>query len=156
MVEVRGINEIQAAGWGALFCVGITVGRFLSGFMTMKFAPRQMVNISKVVMIIGALLLLVPSTPVMVCALVIFGLGCAPVYPNIIQDTPINYGEENSQAAIGVQMASAYVGTTFVPTFFGAAANAWGYSIMPAAVLVLTLAMCLLHRMQMRVVDARK
>lgn len=156
MVEVRGVNPIQAASWGALFCMGITVGRGLSGFMTMKFSPRQMVSISKAVMLVGAALLFVPSTPVMVCALVIFGLGCAPVYPNIIQDTPINYGEENSQAAIGVQMASAYVGTTFVPTVFGAVANALGYGVMPVAVLAITLAMCALHGAQMRIVDARR
>ena len=156
MVEARSVDPIQAASWGALFCLGITVGRGLSGFMTMKFTPRQMVNISKAVMLLGAALLFVPSTLVMVCALVIFGLGCAPVYPNIIQDTPINYGEENSQAAIGVQMASAYVGTTFVPTLFGAVANVLGYGVMPVAVLVLTLAMCALHGAQMRIVDARK
>ena len=156
MVEVRGVSEIQAASWGALYCLGITAGRGLSGFMTMKFTPRQMVNISKAVMLAGAALLFVPSTTVMVGALVIFGLGCAPVYPNIIQDTPVNYGEENSQAAVGVQMASAYVGTTFVPTVFGVMANALGYGVMPVAVLAITLAMCALHGAQMRIVDARR
>lgn len=156
MVLARGVNEIQAASWGALYCMGLTAGRALSGFMTMKFTPRQMIGISKVVMLIGIALLFVPSTQVMVAALVIFGLGCAPMYPNIIQDTPRNYGKENSQAAIGVQMASAYVGTTFMPTIFGAVAGVVGYGILPAVLLVMTLLMCVMHRMQMQIVDGRK
>lgn len=156
MVLARGVNEIQAASWGALYCMGLTAGRALSGFMTMKFTPRQMIGISKVVMLIGIALLFVPSTQVMVAAMVIFGIGCAPMYPNIIQDTPRNYGKENSQAAIGVQMASAYVGTTFMPTIFGAVAGVVGYGILPAVLLVMTLLMCVMHRMQMRIVDGRK
>ena len=136
MVEARGVDEIQAASWGALYCIGITVGRGLSGFMTYRFSPKQMVYISAAVMVLGSLLLFVPVVPVMVAGLIVFGLGCAPVYPNMIQDTPLNFGAENSQAVIGAQMASAYVGTTCLPTIFGALADALGYGILPVFALM--------------------
>lgn len=136
MVEARGVDAIQAASWGALYCIGITVGRGLSGFMTYRFSPKQMVYISAAVMVAGAVLLFVPAVPVMVAGLVVFGLGCAPVYPNMIQDTPLNFGAENSQAVIGAQMASAYVGTTCMPTIFGALADTLGYGILPVFALV--------------------
>ena len=90
---------------------------------------------------LGLVLMLVPARGAMIAAFVLCGLGCAPIYPNIIQDTPVNYGAENSQAAVGVQMASAYIGSTFMPTIFGAMAGVIGYGALPAVILVLTAVM---------------
>ncbi|MDO4484904.1 MAG: MFS transporter, partial [Clostridia bacterium] len=78
-----------------------------------------------------------------------------PVYPNIVQDTPRNYGAENSQAVIGVQMAFAYIGSLFMPTIFGWIAELLGYGILPVFSLVLTAVMIALFGSQQRIVDAR-
>ena len=75
---------------------------------------------------------------------IIIGLGCAPVYPCIIHSTPYNFGAENSQGIIGIQMASAYVGSTFMPPIFGLIANHISLQLMPiylAAFLTLLLVM---------------
>ena len=69
-----------------------------------------------------------------ICALigfVVVGLGCAPVYPSIIHATPANFGQEHSQAVIGVEMASAYVGTTFMPPLFGLIAQYADIGFLP-------------------------
>ena len=61
----------------------------------------------------------------------VVGLGFAPIYPSIIHATPAHFGRDNSQAVIGIQMASAYVGSTFSPLLFGLLAGAAGLRAMP-------------------------
>ena len=153
MVEARGNAEDTAASFGALFCIGITVGRAASGFMTLRFSPKQMVRLGQAVSAAGCLMLFAPVNVVMLAGVIVCGLGCAPVYPNIIQDTPVNYGAENSQAAIGVQMAAAYVGSTFVPTLFGWLANAAGYGVLPLFALAVTALQAAMFAMQKRAVE---
>ena len=130
---VRGIRAETAASFASLFYLGITFGRFLCGFVADRMGDRRMIRVGIAVMALGALLILLPL-PFDLCALlglVIFGLGCAPVYPSIIHATPANFGRENSQAIIGVQMASAYVGSTFMPPLFGLIAQHVSLKLYP-------------------------
>ena len=64
------------------------------------------------------------------------GLGCAPIYPSIIHSTPDNFGRENSQAVIGIQTASAYLGSTFMPPVFGLLAAHVSISLYPVYLLL--------------------
>ena len=155
LVMVRGVGEVQAAAFGTLFCIGMTVGRAASGFMTIRFTPEQMVRIGQAVLVAGCVMLLVPVNAIAFAGVVVCGLGCAPVYPNIMQDTPVNFGAENSQAAIGVQMACAYVGSMFMPTVFATIADVTGYALLPFFVLALAVIMLLLFNVQKRIVKNR-
>lgn len=155
MVMARGMDAAAAASMGGLFFIGLTAGRGVSGFIAMKLTPRQMVRLGQVLMALGGLLLFVPGQSVALFGLLFMGIGCAPVYPNIVQDTPRNYGAENSQAVIGVQMAFAYIGSLCMPTVFGWLAEALGYGVLPVFSLALTAAMVLLYNAQQRIVDAR-
>ena len=155
LVMVRGMDAARAASMGGLFFIGITAGRGVSGFIAMKLKPRQMVRLGQTLMTAAGVLLLVPGTAVTLAGILLMGLGCAPVYPNIVQDTPRNYGAENSQAVIGVQMAFAYIGSLFMPTIFGWIASALGYGILPVFALVFTAVMIALFNSQQRIVDAR-
>ena len=155
LVMARGLDAAAAASMGGLFFIGMTVGRGVSGFIAMKLCPKQMVRLGQVMMVLGALLLFVPGQNIAVFGLLFMGLGCTPVYPNIVQDTPRNYGAENSQAVIGVQMAFAYVGSLCMPTVFGWIAEAVGYGALPVFSLAFTAAMVLLYNGQQRIVDAR-
>lgn len=132
-VEVKGISAERAAIFASLFYIGITVGRFINGFVTDKLGDRRMIIIGTCILACGIVLLLIPvkAYVVSVVGFVVIGLGCAPVYPCIIHSTPSNFGEENSGAIIGIQMASAYVGSTFVPPLFGLLGNAIGFGILP-------------------------
>ena len=133
LVGVRGISPEVAAQFASLFYLGITFGRFLNGFIADRMGDRRMIRVGIGVMALGALLILLPlsSDLFALAGLVIFGLGCAPVYPSIIHSTPANFGKENSQAIIGIQMASAYVGSTFMPPLFGLIAQHLSLKLFP-------------------------
>ena len=138
LVGAKGISAERAAAYAALFCSGITLGRFLAGFVTEKLGDHKMIRLGTTILLAGcaAVLLPIPSDTAALAGLVVMGIGCAPVYPSIIHATPANFGEKNSQAIIGIQMASAYVGSTFMPPVFGLIANHISITLLPAYVLI--------------------
>ena len=131
--EVKGIPAERAASFAALFYIGITAGRFLSGFITDRLGDRKMIILGTCVLSLGILMLFIPVSSYIAAfiAFLVIGFGCAPIYPCIIHSTPYNFGAENSGAIIGIQMASAYVGSTFIPPLFGLIGNKIGFSVMP-------------------------
>ena len=154
--QVRGVDEATAASFGAMFYIGITVGRAISGFMAMKLLPKQMVRVGQALLALGCIFMMIPAGSTLSgIGLVVCGLGCAPIYPNIIQDTPVNYGTENSQAAIGVQMAFAYVGSTFLPSIFGALAGVGGYGLLPYFAIGICVLMTVLFGIQKKIVETK-
>ena len=154
--QVRGVDEATAASFGAMFYIGITVGRAISGFMAMKLLPKQMVRVGQALLALGCIFMMIPAGSTLSgIGLVVCGLGCAPIYPNIIQDTPVNYGAENSQAAIGVQMAFAYVGSTFLPSIFGALAGVGGYGLLPYFAIGICALMTVLFGIQKKIVETK-
>lgn len=124
LVLQRGIDVETAARFASLFYLGITIGRGICGFITMKLRDKQMIQLGFGIIGIGLAILILPLGETMaLIGLVMVGLGCAPIYPCIIHSTPEHFGKENSQALIGVQMASAYVGSASLPPIFGLIAN---------------------------------
>lgn len=135
--EVKGISGDRAASFAALFYIGITLGRFASGFITERLGDRRMILLGTGILACGIMILLIPvqSYVTAFAAFLVIGFGCAPIYPCIIHSTPANFGAENSGAIIGIQMASAYVGSTFIPPLFGLFGNVVGFSVMPVYLL---------------------
>lgn len=132
LVLFRGMSAETAAGFASLFYIGITIGRALSGFLTLRLNDTQMIRIGQGFILTGILsLLLTFSESCSLLGLTLIGLGCAPVYPSIIHSTPAHFGADRSQALIGVQMASAYVGTCLMPPLFGLAANHISVALFP-------------------------
>ncbi len=131
--EVKGIGEQNAAFFASLFYIGITIGRFLSGFIADRLGERRIIEVGTIVLLSGIILLSLPiaSHIAAVTAFIVIGLGAAPIYPAIIHSTPTNFGAKNSPAIVGIEMASAYIGTTFMPPLFGLLGNAVGFNIMP-------------------------
>jgi fucose permease len=120
LVMERNISPEIAAQWISLYYIGITAGRFVSGFLTMKLNNRQMVRLGQALIACGIIALIIPLGKVLLLpGFFIIGLGCAPIYPSLLHETPRNFGKEKSQAIMGIQMASAYIGTTFMPPLFG-------------------------------------
>ena len=155
-VEVKHISEAQAAQFASLFYIGITAGRFLSGFVSAKIGDRRMIIIGASVLTLGIILLVIPVTAaeLSLAGFVIIGLGCAPIYPSIIHSTPANFGAENSGAIIGIQMACAYVGSTFMPPLFGLIGNATDFAILPLYLIVFVVLMLVMTELTFR--TARK
>lgn len=129
----RGLDAETAAMLGSLFYIGITVGRFVCGFISEKLGDKRLIRIGIGVIAFGILLLALPvgGYGVSIAGFLIVGFGCAPVYPSIIHSTPANFGAENSQAVIGVEMAFAYIGTTFMPPLFGLIAQYADIAYLP-------------------------
>ena len=156
-VEAKGIPANQAAGFAALFYIGITVGRFICGFITDKLGDRKMILIGTGILVCGIIALMLPveSYKAAFIAFIVIGLGCAPIYPCIIHATPDNFGAENSGAIIGIQMASAYVGSTFIPPIFGLLGNKISFSIMPIFLLLFFILMIIMVENTFRVTKGK-
>ncbi|WP_425664419.1 MFS transporter [Gardnerella piotii] len=147
MVLHGGVSRVVAAGWASLFYVGITAGRFISGFLTMRFNDETMIRLGQLVMILGIIVLLLPLSNhiALVAGFVIIGLGCAPVYPCIIHSTPHYFGVDKSQAIVGVQMASAYIGSMLMPAIFGFIGQNVSMSLLPVYLIILLSIMAFMH-----------
>jgi fucose permease len=131
LVMVRNISPETAARWISLYYIGITSGRFISGFLTMKLNNRQMIRLGQVLIACGIIAVVLPVDWLLLPGFFIIGLGCAPIYPSLIHESPRNFGSEKSPAVIGIQMASAYIGTTLMPPLFGKMTSYFGFNIFP-------------------------
>ena len=129
-----------------MFYIGITVGRAISGFITMKFSDVQMIRMGQFIIMAGIAVMIIPlGDYAPIAGFVLIGLGCAPVYPCIIHATPAHFGADKSQAVIGVQMAFAYMGTLSMPPLFGMIANAVSVALLPVFLFVILILMIIMH-----------
>ena len=143
----KGVSADTAASFASMFYLGITAGRAVSGFITMKLNDRQMVRLGLSVILLGVVVMLLPlGRTISLSGQILIGLGCAPVYPCLIHSTPSHFGADKSQAIIGVQMASAYVGTCLMPPVFGLIAGHISVSLLPVYLLLFLVLMTLMHR----------
>lgn len=156
LVLHKGIPAETAARFAALFYIGITVGRGLCGFITYKFNDKSMVRIGVGTILVGIIAMVLPLGDIPALAgLVIIGLGCAPVYPCLIHSTPIHFGANRSQAIIGAQMASSYVGTSLMPMLFGAIANHISVTLFPLYLFMILVLMGVMHENLFKVTKAK-
>ncbi len=146
LVLWRGLSKEAAAALASLFFIGLTGGRMLGGFLTVKLNDSRMIRLGQALILVGVICLFLPfGNASDFAGLVLIGLGCAPIYPSIIHATPGNFGVEKSQAMIGVQMASAYVGSCIMPPVFGLVANHVSISLFPVYLLALLALMIFMH-----------
>jgi fucose permease len=133
MVFSRGIDINLATTWASLFFIGITVGRFITGFISEKAGDKNMIRIGSVLIFFALILMLLPfeNKWIVFSSFILAGLGCAPIYPCMIHSTPVRFGKEKSQALIGLQMACAYTGSTLCPPLFGLIVQKISVSLLP-------------------------
>lgn len=138
LATFRHMSSEMAAQFASLFYLGITLGRFLCGFIADKMGDKLLIRLGIVITICGTILVGIPTagSGAALAGLIVIGLGCAPIYPAIIHATPANFGKENSQAIIGIQMAFAYIGSTFMPPLFGAIAGWLSIGLYPVYLLL--------------------
>ncbi len=142
LVKVKGLPADTAAQWIALYFLGITVGRFIAGFVSMKLSNKTLIRIGLGIIGVGILLIILSFGPVFLqMGFVLIGLGCAPIFPSMLHETPSRFGKSVSQSLMGIQMASAYVGATFMPPLFGVIAENISLSLFPYFLLVMWLLM---------------
>ncbi|NLL66744.1 MAG: MFS transporter [Clostridiaceae bacterium] len=138
LVYIKGLSPSTAASWISLYYAGITVGRLLIGFVSMKISSKMLIRAGQLVALSGAILLLLPfsSSLFSLTGLILIGLGCAPIYPSILHETPNRFGQANSQRIMGLQMASAYTGSTLLPPLAGFIAGKINLIVYPVMLLI--------------------
>ena len=142
----KGVPVETAASFGAMFFIGITAGRAISGFLTIKLTDLKMIRLGQALILVGIVIMFLPLNAYTTLAgLIMIGLGCAPIYPCIIHSTPAHFGEDKSQAVIGVQMAFAYTGTLCMPPLFGIIANTITVALLPVYLIILLVLMVVMH-----------
>lgn len=147
----KGVPTETAATFASIFFIGITAGRLLNGFLTIKFNDRQLIRGGEFIIFTGIVAMLLPvGKTVSLIGFILIGLGCAPIYPCIIHSTPENFGEDRSQALIGVQMASAYIGIFLMPPLFGLIANHINVALLPEYILIILILMACMHERMLR------
>ncbi len=147
----KGMAAGTAAKFASMFFIGITIGRALSGFVTMKLSDVQMIRLGQFIIGLGIIILFLPvKEMVSLAGFIIIGLGCAPVYPCIIHSTPKHFGEDRSQAIIGIQMACAYVGSCIIPPIFGIIANYINVALLPVYLFIILILMIVMHELLVR------
>ncbi len=154
----RGVDPKLAASFGAMFCIGITVGRILLGFITDKMGDRFMIRAGCAVTLLGIIMVALPikNTVMALIGLIVIGIGNAPIYPCIMHSTPDNFGRSNSQSLVGKQMAIAYFGNTLMPPLFGVLAQATTLKLYPIYLLFFGVIMVVSYEMMIKRVDSVK
>ncbi len=153
----NGVSADVAARYASFVYLGITAGRALGGFISMYLNDTQMVWFGEIVILAGVILLFLPfGNAFTLLGFALIGLGCAPVFPSLIHATPHHFGADKSQAVIGVQMASAYIGTCVLPPLFGFIADRSGISLLPAYVLLFCVLMIASHERLVRLTKLRR
>ena len=134
----EGLSAGMIASFGSLIFGGLMLGRLVSGFVSNRLGDRRLIRIGIGVELAGILLVMLPVGHYLPAAIgfVVIGAGMGPVYPAIQHMAPANFGKRYSAAVIGLQMASAYVGSTFMPMVFGNLQRYVGIGIMPVYLLL--------------------
>lgn len=142
MVMQKGIDKEEAARLIALFYLGITAGRFLSGILSSKLNSRSMIRLGQISVLCGiATFFLARNSALIATGFALAGLGCAPIFPGLLHQTPERFGKNASQSIMGMQMASAYVGSTLTPPLAGLFVEHVSVALFPLLLIVFALLM---------------
>ena len=157
LVMEKGIAPETAAQWIALYYIGITFGRFISGFITIKLNNRQMIRLGQLIIGCGIIIMILPFGNItLLSGLFMIGLGCAPIFPSMLHETPANFGSEHSQAMIGIQMGCAYIGSAVMPPLFGWLSSFAGFRIFPVFIGLFLLIKIIMIETLNKKIDKRK
>ncbi len=132
LVYAEGLPKDVSAGWASIFYMGITLGRIINGFFTYKFNNTQLIRAGSAIAGVGIISIMLPfGATGSAVGFILMGLGFAPIFPCIMHNTPYFFGENNSQAVVGVEMAFSAVGSLIMPTLFGIIAERLTIKLLP-------------------------
>lgn len=132
LIRVKEIDVATAAGWVSLFYGSITFGRFISGFVTMRASSKTMIRAGEIAILSGVVFFLLPLPETFsMLSFILIGLGCAPIFPSMLHETPARFGDAEAQNIMGFQMAVAYIGASLLPPLFGVIASVTHFVVFP-------------------------
>ena len=136
LVEARGLGEAAAASAAGLLFWGITAGRIFSGIISNRMGDRRMLNIGECCTFAAVALLLLLPADLAPLALFFLGFGFGPIYPSMINQTPKYFGADDAPGIMGLEMSSAYIGSTFMPALFGLLSRYLSLAVFPLWILL--------------------
>ncbi len=137
LVQLKQFSIATAAAWVSIYYGSITIGRFLSGFLSFRFTNRQMIRMGQMLALFGSILFFIPTSATMLIGLMLIGFGLAPIYPSMLHDTPSRFGSAQSKRLMGFQMAFAYSGSTFLPPLFGLIVSMTSLRFLPVVIILI-------------------
>jgi len=138
LTESRGINpEIAgflAGGYWAFF----TIGRILAGFLAYRINSMSLFRGGILLGLTGSLLLALDMGQwVSFLGVALAGMAIAPIFPALVSSTSYRVGEEHTTNTIGMQMAAAGLGGSFLPGLAGVLARNISLETIPWFLVVL-------------------
>ncbi|WP_010283049.1 MFS transporter [Bacillus timonensis] len=144
LVNIKDLPVSVAAKWVSFYYAGITIGRFITGFITFKINNRSLIRMGQFLALAGAIFLILPFPPTFsLVGFIMVGLGLAPIFPCMLHETPTRFGKKHSQTIMGYQMAVAYTGSTFLPPILGFIASQSTIGVFPVYIVLFVAAMLL-------------
>jgi fucose permease len=136
LIQIKLLKPETAAFFVALYYLGITMGRVISGFFSFKLTNKQLIKIGVIISILAMLLMFIPlGKGFIIIPMVLLGLGLSPIFPAMVHETPVHFGEQNSQTIIGYQMSAAYFGSSIIPPAVGFILNHTSLRLFPFCIL---------------------
>lgn len=151
LVSETNIDADTGAYFASLFCIGITLGRIINGFIAMKLKDKQMIRMGIFIILVGIILIVCNFHKISTFGgFILIGLGCAPIYPSIIHSIPKYFGVEVSGSLIGISMAGAYCGVLLMPPLFGLITQFISVSILPYYLLTFLIVLFIGHEILLK------
>lgn len=151
LVSETNIDADTGAYFASLFCIGITLGRIINGFIAMKLKDKQMIRMGIFIILVGIILIVCNFHKISTFGgFILIGLGCAPIYPSIIHSIPKYFGIEVSGSLIGISMAGAYCGVLLMPPLFGLITQFISVSILPYYLLTFLIVLFIGHEILLK------
>lgn len=141
LVQTKQFSIATAAAWVSIYYGSITLGRFVSGFLSFRFTNKQMIRMGQSLALLGSIFFFIPTSATMLVGLILIGFGLAPIYPSMLHDTPNRFGSAHSKRLMGFQMAFAYTGSTFLPPLFGLLVSQTSLGFLPLVTIMIMMGM---------------
>lgn len=145
IVHIYSLDASVASKWISLYFGGITIGRFISGFIALKCSDNTLIRLGIAVSFAGIIFILLPIGETAICGLLLIGIGFGPIFPSVLHTVPARFGKEYSADITGFHMFGAYALGFFIQLIFGYVATATTFLITPYVLIALSVALCLLN-----------
>ena len=120
LVVGRGIPQSEAGVCASLFYAAITGGRIATGFVVDRWGNRRLVTGGALLALVGVLLFSqAGSAPFAAAALVLTGVGMAPIFPGLMHEVPRRFQADSVFTIIGRQSGAACIGAAIFPAAAG-------------------------------------
>ncbi len=151
LTESRGIDPAAAGLWAGGYWGTFTLGRLLGGIITRRIGGHNLLRLSMLSALAGAVLLWWNPIPIAsLIAVTLIGFAIAPIFPGLVSGTSLRVGPEHAANTIGMQISAAGIGGTLLPALAGSLARYTSLEAIPIFLTALFAALFFLYTLATR------